>query len=422
MTLHLQKETKQNVPSFKSPERRWHSVDSEYWGIDSLQGRLRSIYYDHTRRQLPIIQDDIFHRLKKAIKEREALNEQLADADEIWGRFCGERTGLAVQAKGCVDGTYLDGSADWDGAPDYYLRSRIEEDHDEFAHDVEVNGHGLRQSSSGRSMIEDRDSFRTYVQQMLESTRGRELKDSYDPNRLNLLFRKHSEPWYGIGMMHLERAHRRCVSFVEHIFDTVLSQELPGLPKRVTQAMKDNLFSALGKQKKKAEDELKAIEMDRRQPAQTQSRRFEKLARQVKVNRNFALVNRVAEEEGPYVPANSNAAQGGGEGGIRNRERERDTTNRPMTPGSATAPPISANPTRFTPAHVDRVLAQDSRAESAEEIGKRMIIYYEVRSATFRLLTSTDKGSDRKRSLHRQRRGASRGTTLAPPATHAFPR
>ena len=353
---------------FTSPERGWQQIDSAYWGIDLLQSRLRSIYYDHTRRQLPIMQDDIFNRLQKANKERDALNEQLADADEIWSRFCGERTGLAVQAKGCVDGTYLDGSADWDSFPDYYLRSRIEEDHDEFAQDIELNGHGLRSGNSGRSLTEDRDSFRTHVQQMLESTRGRELKDSYDPNRLNLLLRKPSELCYGIGMMHLERAHRRCVTFVEHIIDTVLREELPALPKRVTQAIKDHLYQALEKQKKKAEDELRAIEQDRRQPAQMQSKRFEKLARQLKVNKNFALVNRIAEEESSYMPqANPTPTQNPHPSG-----KERETE--PITP----ATPNIASPTRFTPAHVDRVLAQDSRAESAEEIGKRMIIYYEV--------------------------------------------
>ena len=368
---------------FTSTERRWSKVDSAYWGIDSLQGRLRSIYYEHTRRQLPIIQDDIFSRLQKALKERDAINEKLADADDIWSKFCGERTGLAVQAKGCVDGTYLDGSADWDSAPDYYLRSRIEEDHDEFARDIELNGHGLRSNNSSRSLTEERDSFRIHVQQMLESTRGRELKDSYDPTRLNLLFRKHSEPWYGIAMMHLERAHRRCETFVEHIIDIVLRDDLPALPKRVTQSIKDNLKEALQKQKKKAEVELRAIEQDRRQPAQTQSKRFEKLARQLKVNKNFALVNRIAEEEAPYMNQQQqqsqqvntpNGPQGTGrDGGNNGKERE----TRPITPATpATA--IPTNPTRFTPLHVDRVLAQDSRAESAEEIGKRMIIYYEV--------------------------------------------
>ncbi|EXJ75299.1 uncharacterized protein A1O5_01995 [Cladophialophora psammophila CBS 110553] len=351
---------------FMSPERRWSQVDQAFWGIESLQGRLRSIYYDHTRRQLPIIQDDILHRLQKAMREVDGINEKLADADEIWSRFCGERTGLAVQAKGCVDGTYLDGLADWDGAPDYYLRSRIEEDHDEFAREVELNGHGLRQVKSARSLTEDRDGFRTYVQQMLESTRGRELKDSYDPNRLNLLFRKHSEPWYGIAMMHLDRAHRRCVAFVEHIIENVLRKELPAVPTRVSQAIKDHLYQALEKQKKKAEDELKAIEQDRRQPAQTQSRRFEKLARQLKADRNFALVNRVAEEEDPYM-ANASPTK-------TESLNERENIMPPPTPGSAT---------RFTPAHVDRVLAQDSRAESAEEIGKRMIIYYEIAREVF---------------------------------------
>jgi hypothetical protein len=360
---------------FSNPEKRWSSVDPAYWGIDSLQGRLRQIYYEHARKQLPIIQDDIFQQLQKAMKERDGLNEKLADADEIWTRFNAERTGLAVQAKGCTDGTYLDGAADWDSAPDYYLRSRIEEDHDAFARDVETNGHGLRHQSSGRILTDERDSFRHYVQQMLESTRGRELKDSYDPNRLNLLFKKHSEPWYGIGMMHLERAHRRCVAFVDHIIDTVLRAELPALPNRVLQAMKDNLYQALEKQKKKAEDELKAIEQDRRQPAQTQSKRFEKLARQLKLNKTFAMINQVAEEESQYYPPPQTPNQNGQQ--QQNMSwRERD---RPTTPAT-TAPPPPANPARFTPAHVDKVLAQDSRAESAEEIGKRMIIYYEVGS------------------------------------------
>ena len=213
---------------------------------------------------------------------------------------------------------------------------------------------------------------------MLESTRGRELKDAYDPNRLNLIFRKHSEPWYGIGMMHLERTHRRCVSFVEHVIDTVLRQELPGLPSRVTQAIKDYLSQALEKQKKKAEEELRAIEQDRRQPAQTQSKRFEKLARQLKVNKNFALVNRVAEEEFPYAGQASTTPTSARD----SMTRERD--NRPITP---TVAPPSANPTRFTPAHIDRVLAQDSRAEAAEEIGKRMIIYYEVSSHCMRFIS-----------------------------------
>ncbi|OAL40381.1 hypothetical protein AYO20_00117 [Fonsecaea nubica] len=353
---------------FMSPERRWSQVDPAYWGIESLLGRLRSIYYDHTRRQLPIIQDDILHRLQKAMRDVDGINEKLADADEIWTRFCEERTGLAVQAKGCVDGTYLDGAADWNEAPDYYLRSRIEEDHDEFAREVELNGHGLRQSKSARSLTEDRDGFRTYVQQMLESTRGRELKDSYDPNRLNLLFRKHSEPWYGIARMHLDHAHRRCVAFVEHIVENVLRKELPALPTRVSQAMKDHLYQALEKQKKKAEDELRAIEQDRKQPAQTQSKRFEKLARQLKINKNFALVNRVAEEEYAYMP---NAASPARTESVNERENMPPP---PPTPGSAT---------RFTPAHVDRVLAQDSRAESAEEIGKRMIIYYEISREVF---------------------------------------
>jgi hypothetical protein len=360
---------------FTNPERPWHQVDAAHWGINSLQGRLRGIYYEHTRRQLPILDDDINNRLQKAIKERDALNEKLADADQIWSKFCDKRTGLAVEAKGCVDGTYLDGSADWDGSPDYYLRSRIEEDHDEFAREVEMNGHGLRSGNSARSLTEERDGFRIYVQEMLESTRGRELKGTYDPKRMNLLFRKHSAPWYGIATKHLERAHRRCGTFVDHIVDNVLQDQLPALPKRVTRAIKEHLKNALEVQKKKAEEELRAIEDDRRQPAQTQSKRFEQRARQMRVNKNFAMINRVTEEESAYLEQKD--AHGHGRDG-----RERDTVPMtPATPGSAGVS-ASANPTRYTPAHVDRVLAQDSRAESAEDIGKRMIVYYEVNSVS----------------------------------------
>ncbi|EXJ55311.1 hypothetical protein A1O7_08238 [Cladophialophora yegresii CBS 114405] len=367
---------------FTDPARQWQQVDPAHWGIHSLQGRLRSIYYEHARRQLPIIEDDINSRLQKAIKERDDLNEKLADADQIWSRFCDRRTDLAVEAKSCVDGTY-DGSADWDGSPEYYLRSRIEEDHEEFARDVETNGHGLRSASGARSLTDERDSFRVYVEEMLESTRGRELKDSYDPKRMNLLFQKHSAPWNEIAKKHLERAHKRCGTFVDHIIDHVLQDHLPGLPKRVTQAIKEHLKRALEAQKRKAEDELRAIEDDRRQPAQTQSKRVEQRARQMRANKMFAMINRVTEEESAYLEQTNATASHAQEQRRDGWEKERDAV--PMTPGTPGRASLNAsgNPIRYTPAHVDRVLAQDSRAESAEEMGRRMIIYYEVARDVF---------------------------------------
>lgn len=349
---------------FLNRERKWYQIEEDYWGIDSLQSRLRSIYYEHTKRQLPIIQDDISARLQQSVKELAGINSKLADPEDIWSKFCGERTGLAVRAKGCVDGTYLDeGSADWSEAAEYYLRSRIEEDHDEFARDMEVNGHGLRQQRSGRSLTEDNDAFLAHVQQMLESTRGRELKDSYDPNRLNLIFRKHSEPWHGIAMVHLDRAHRRCLAFVKHVIDKDLLNELPSIPNRVAEEMKYHLTEALAVQRKKAEDELYGLELDRRQPAQTQSKRFEKLARQLKMDKTYVRVNRLAHEEEYSAPPSATL-----------KEREKENTFAPL-PATPATPSGAA---RFTPAHVSRVLAQDSRSESAEEIGKRMKIYYDV--------------------------------------------
>ncbi|KIX04454.1 uncharacterized protein Z518_05322 [Rhinocladiella mackenziei CBS 650.93] len=332
---------------FLNRQRRWSKINEAFWGIDPLQGRLRSIYYEHTKSQLPRIRDDIEARLQRSTKDLDDIKARLVEPEKMWAQYCDQRTGLAVRAKDRADGTYLDeGAADWSRS-EYYLRSRIEEDHDEFAHIMVANGHHLRQERSSQSLTDDAEQFRVYVQQMLESTRGHELRGNYNPQRLNILFREHSSRWYHIAKVHIGRTYQRCINFVNYIIDNDLGDSIPSLPVKVSEAMKDHLKKSLEKQKEKAEDELNELEQDRKQPAKTQSERFEILSRRYKSAQVFAHANRLADAE----------------------ERSAET----IKDGSA------ATSARFTPAHVDRTLAQDPRAAAAAEMGERMVIYYKAR-------------------------------------------
>lgn len=354
---------------FTDTSRRWHQIDEKHWGIDSLQTRLRSIYYQHTKKQLPEIEKGILSKLHAAETERDEINTKLEDPAVVWDVYCEERAELATRAKDCVEGIFHDdSSADWSDA--YYLRSRIEEEHDEFTQDMEHNGHGLRLPGSDRSLTEDKEAYQAYCQLMLKQTRGRELKESYDPNRLNLLFRLHSKPWNGIARRHLNNAHDRCVAFINRIIDTVLREQLPSLPIRVSETMKDHLKKELVIKRKEAEAELAALELDRRQPAQTQSSGFERRARQLKMGKNYAMLNRIEEENAQQRRAGRTSTTR-----EQNREAENETPTS-ETPGGPI--PLPVNDTWFTPARVGEILAQDSRAEAAAEIGERMIEYYKV--------------------------------------------
>jgi hypothetical protein len=330
---------------FHDPNRNWHVVDRRYWGIESLRQRLRTLLYEHTKKQLPQVRIDIAAKLERYNKDLRSLEARLQRPDQLWADYHRECTGLAVLVSKGVDGKYNDAFYDeWEGEGSRHIRSRIEEANDAFWEVITTNGHGLRLSGSENALWDDPERYTEEVKKMLYKTRGEELPGQYDPQRMVPLFRKHSKPWRGIAQAHLERAYDHCQAFVAQMTHGYFHEKLPGLPKSICHMMVEHIERSLEEQKDLASKELEDLEADRKRSLKTRNQAFKQHSERQIAERFYASTMRALQSEDDQKAKNDGRTSW------------------------------------ITPTHLQRSFEQETGRSVAEQLGMDMKIYYEVRT------------------------------------------
>lgn len=114
------------------------------------------------------------------------------------------------------------------------------------------------------SLSGSNEHYITEAESILQNTKGEELAESVDPQRLNLIFWKLSKPWRDHAQELIDEAYSLCLAFLRHMINVCLSEKLPGMPQTIFQTIISYLKE---KQKDQAREELKKLEEDRKRPA-----------------------------------------------------------------------------------------------------------------------------------------------------------
>lgn len=329
---------------FQDRSNSWHTVDPAYWGITSLRDRLKLLLFEHTKKQLPLVRNDILALVDRYEEQIDNLGAGLQQPKQLWKDFERERRAMVRLVTKGVDGKYNDPLfGDYDSEGPQYLRSRVEQENDAFQREISTNGHGIRVSKGSSSIHLDQGPWVDEVKKILEKTKGEELPGHTDPQRLDLLFWKHSRPWHGIALAHVEQAHRHCQQFIDHLIHVHLARRQPGLPKRIGNRMAEDLRKSLRAQRDLAKQELQRLEEDRLRSTKTRNVAFGRESQQARSSKLFGTIFRALHSEDSQQPAD-----------------------------------VDFPDFRVTPESVAQGIGQEGLGSLAEELGKDMLIYYKV--------------------------------------------
>ena len=330
---------------FTDSSKNWHEVDPAYWGVEALRRRLSRLLYEHTRTQLPQVQRDILAKLEEKYAHLERLEEQTKKPERLWADFQRGRTSLLRLVTVGVDGKYNDAFfSDIHGSPALYLRSRLEAQYEDFQREMIEESSDMAMPSKDGTLPLDNSHLVEEVRKVMRETRGEELPGHFDPQRLDLLFWRHSNGWNSIASKHLDIAHQHCVQFLDEVIHTHLQDQVPGLPKQIGSTIVADIRKSLKKLKSDAKVELQKLESDRRRSTKTLNHTFLRISQENKHKKLQRMFNRAqhVEENTPSDP----------------------NTRKP----------------RMTPTYISKIAGQEDVAtETAETVAEDMLAFLRVR-------------------------------------------
>jgi Dynamin central region len=243
-----------------------------------------------------------------------------------------------------VDGKYNDAFfSDIHGSPALYLRSRLGEQYEEFQREMIEEGSDIPMPSKEGTLPLDNSILVEEVRKVMRETRGEELSGHFDPQRLDLLFWRHSNDWNSIASKHLDIAHQHCIQFLDQVIHTHLQNQVPGLPKQIGSTIVADLRKSLKKFRSDAKVELQNLEADRRRSTKTLNHTFLRVSQENKHKKLQRMFNRAQ-----HIEAN--------------------------TPSD----PNTRKP-RMTPSYISKIAGQEDVAtENAETIAEDMLAFLRV--------------------------------------------
>ncbi|KAI5917849.1 P-loop containing nucleoside triphosphate hydrolase protein [Camillea tinctor] len=221
---------------------KWKNISPSLKGIDTLRSKLSDILLRQIASELPSLISEIdigLEDCKKKLLElgepRKTFQEQQRQLMIISQRFQG-------LVKSALDGTYTDpffGNADTDEGYHKRLRAVIQNINRGFADEIIQHGHKRVVTTDGKSKSEmessgqisiTRDAFISYVQKLMQRSRGRELPGRFNSMIISDLFLEQSHPWEPIVRRHAEKVGKAAAEFlslvIAHIADDTIARSL----------------------------------------------------------------------------------------------------------------------------------------------------------------------------------------------------
>lgn len=258
------------------------TLPKENVGIDALRTKLSQLLFEHVKKELPRLQEDLERALKTAQDELKLMGESRSSAAECRAFLaqlnmeCHDicRAGLS----GNYENDHFKGGAEEDfslGSKSSIARIRaaIQYANTHFAADFRKKGHKYEiqlveptegtfsfrppgDSKQSHPLDLSRREAMGWVKKMLIRSRGIELVGNFNPHLIAELFWEQSEGWEKLAKTHVERVSRLCEKFLENLLERTAPKDLKA---RVWSSL---VLGALKQRRQDALDELSKLIQD----------------------------------------------------------------------------------------------------------------------------------------------------------------
>lgn len=230
---------KKSEAAFFKDSPEWNDVKDEDRGIEGLRLRIADLLFNLAQTEFPKLRQKLFNDIAKLRQDLVALGvtKEIPDDRKLIVfeqalRRLRDRTRDSLRAEALSELT------DHDTESPGYLRSRAVEDSKFFRDLIMVCGHtwetfALPQPPNANKDLEthhnitlpsirsklsllpykDRDHEIEEMKKIVKNLPGRETPGNFNPDLVNLIFRKMSPNWIPFGQHHIENIHRRCKEF-----------------------------------------------------------------------------------------------------------------------------------------------------------------------------------------------------------------
>ncbi|KAK7732539.1 hypothetical protein SLS53_008425 [Cytospora paraplurivora] len=290
---HVIKNRKFEETSFSIEERNlsektffrssnFKSLPKENVGIDTLRTKLSQLLFDHVKKELPRLQEDLETALRSAQDELNIMGSSRSTAAECRSFLAHLNMQCHDICKAGLNGHYENEHFKAGADQDFSLQSQssiariraaIQFANMDFTDEFRKKGHKYRIHIAGSGEEEERSSASSrsqprvlskeetigWVRKMLLRSRGTELVGNFNPHLIAELFWEQSEGWEKLAKSHVEKISRLCEKFLDNLLKQMAPQDLKARiwSSLVVGVLKDRRQAAL--------DELAKIIEDRRE-------------------------------------------------------------------------------------------------------------------------------------------------------------
>lgn len=210
----------------------WAAVPPEQLGVAALRSRLSAVLRDLVVRQLPRVLASVEAGVADCNARLAVLGEARDSAAQRRGYVLHASEQFWALMRAAIDGAYFDGFFDGPKGDDTYskrLRAVVQNRLDEF--EVTMQGRGRAQvivddnesdgeAEDGQEVV-TRSDYISHVEVLMKASRGRELRGTFNPIIVGMLFREQCRPWADLAADLvediLERVNRAVRALLEHV-------------------------------------------------------------------------------------------------------------------------------------------------------------------------------------------------------------
>jgi GTPase SAR1 family protein len=236
----------------------WNTLSASHLGVDALRTRLCTLLFEHIKRELPQLHDELEFQLDKNRGELEMLGVKRSTALECKSYLSQMSLDFHSICKAAINGQYegsyflndIDGDFSIDSASTVSrTRAVIQFLNSQFEEDIRMNGHKyqIKMSSTNDDDAED-EEFQwpeakdanlkngpkqlskaetvQWVGKVLQRTRGRELIGNFNPLLIGALFWEQSSKWRNHATAHVDLVFSVCRRFLRKLLEDTCPKDV----------------------------------------------------------------------------------------------------------------------------------------------------------------------------------------------------
>ncbi|KAL8387043.1 hypothetical protein RB595_010199 [Gaeumannomyces hyphopodioides] len=257
------------------------TLPRENVGIGPLRTKLSSLLFEHVKKELPRLRDDLETALASANKDLDLLGDSRATAAECRGFLMRLTMQCYDVCKAGLAGNYEHAHFQHRSDEEFSLESKasvariraaIQFANTKFADEFRTKGHKYilhssqdetepektgKGAESGLPRVLSREQALAWAKKALLRSRGTELVGSFNPRLIAELFWEQSEGWGKRASAHVELVSKLCDTFLSDLLGRMTPKDLKG---RIWTSMVQDTLKA---QRRAAMEELEKLLRDR---------------------------------------------------------------------------------------------------------------------------------------------------------------